>query len=255
MREKNCARSLVVSDGTPSSTCNTCIRHDGHCIQQDVISVWIRASYLRPTMIVWMVLSIIFIPLTESFKHEKNRSHIIVAYRTLNLTFYCYSNDTEKEFKVSLIKGINKEKTVCKGSFNSSHQPFQHQNCRITPTEHTITLYLWGLTENDTDIYFFVREEMYPPPYTIKTDNGTIIHVKEVVSTPVIQESQQSLLPMLATVICLAVYSTCISAALIYFVRKGKKTRILQSEYINVVPRRPKHHQPYAPPPMHSRVR
>ncbi|XP_053327393.1 T-cell-specific surface glycoprotein CD28 isoform X2 [Spea bombifrons] len=204
------------------------------------------------TMILWMALSISFILFTQSIDTERSNNYVVVDGK-INLTFHCNVSEAKEVFKVALKKGLSKKKTICEGSFNSSHLPFQHHNCWVTPTESSVTFSLWDLTENDTDIYYFHKEEMYPPPYTSNDDNGTIIRVKENVLPKSIPVQLLSPWPMLATVV-LAVYSTCITVAFFYVLKKERKTRISQSEYINVVPRWPKHHQQCIPAPKHSQA-
>ncbi|OCT61311.1 T-cell-specific surface glycoprotein CD28 [Xenopus laevis] len=210
-------------------------------------------------MCLWMAFVLTCITLTQctDISSETQQKAVHTAIKQINITF-AYNFKDNKEFRVSLLRGVNKSITVCSGSFNSSYQSFESNNnhsikCLGIPTESKITLYLSGLTENDTDIYFFRKEDMYPPPYTRYQDNGTVIHVKELVPTgeaPV----QKPLWPLVVIGV-LAAYSVAITAAFCYILKKERRTRVLQSEYINVVPRRPKCHQPYAPTPVHCRPR
>uniref|UniRef100_A0A8C5MN03 CD28 molecule n=1 Tax=Leptobrachium leishanense TaxID=445787 RepID=A0A8C5MN03_9ANUR len=194
-------------------------------------------------------------------KADKNIYYVFNGTVTLN--FHCDFSNAKLEYRVSLIKGVSKKNVVCHGSFNASHQPTQDNNCRIVPAKSNVTFYLTGLVENDTDIYYLHKEHMAPPPYVERFDNGTIVHVKAnglrpppPPPPPIIQDTEQSRWPMLAAVVVLAVYSFIITIALFYTLQKGRKTRILQSEYINVAPyRQPKHHQPYTPTPRHAQVR
>ncbi|OWK00061.1 CD28, partial [Cervus elaphus hippelaphus] len=87
-------------------------------------------------------------------------------------------------------------------------------NCTVKVGNETVTFYLQDLYVNQTDIYFCKLEVLYPPPYIDnEKSNGTIIHVKGNMKT--------------------------------------KRNRMLQSDYMNMTPRRPgptrRHYQPYAP--------
>ncbi|XP_068103034.1 T-cell-specific surface glycoprotein CD28 isoform X2 [Hyperolius riggenbachi] len=164
-----------------------------------------------------------------------------MVYDSINLTYHGDFKGPGKEFKVSLSRGINKSEVVCVGSFNSTQLPFEDNNCSVSPTASHVTFYLWGLNENNTDIYFFQKEVMYPPPYTNEWDNGIIVHVKEPAwSIPEKKVNVHFSLSLLITLCGFIVYSFIITTAFIYIVRKGKRTKIQQSEYINVVTRRPK---------------
>ncbi|NP_001091201.1 CD28 molecule L homeolog [Xenopus laevis] len=205
-----------------------------------------------------MAFILICITQCTGISSETQQQTVLIAIEQIDITFTSNFKDN-KEFRVSLFKGVKKSITVCSGSFNSSYQSFEsNSNQSIKglgiPTESKITLYLSGLTENDTDIYYFHKENMYPPPYTCYQDNGTVIHVKELVPTgkPTLP---QPILPLLVGIGVTVAYSVAITAAFCYVLKKGRRTRVLQSEYINVVPRRPKCHQPYAPTPAHCRPR
>ncbi|KAM4024382.1 T-cell-specific surface glycoprotein CD28-like [Anomaloglossus baeobatrachus] len=176
----------------------------------------------------------------------KNRCTFF-SHNSNTLTFYLNVNDTNKELRVSLFRGINKMSTVCDGFFNASQLPFDYNNCRIIPSASYVTFQLQSLHENDTDIYFFCKEVMYPPPYIFECDEGTIIHVKEYKQHKEIIEIQKPHLSVLIILGCIAAYSLIITASFIYILRKRRRTRIQQSEYINVVPRRPKNNKPYMP--------
>ncbi|KAG8432731.1 hypothetical protein GDO86_017100 [Hymenochirus boettgeri] len=189
---------------------------------------------------------------------ENQLKPVLKTFKTINLTFI--SNFTDKtEFQVSLLRGVKRSITFCKGSFNSSYQLFMFDDsyikCTGIPTESNITFQLSGLNENHTDIYFLKKEGMYPPPYTCHQDDSTVIHVKEEFFKANCSDPQ-SVWPLLVTIIVTGSYSVGITAALLcYILKKANKNRILQSEYINVVPRRPKSHQPYAQTPMYSQHR
>ncbi|XP_075034699.1 T-cell-specific surface glycoprotein CD28 isoform X2 [Mixophyes fleayi] len=211
-------------------------------------------------MVQWMILSVGLITLVQCIDSSPGKKgHIFSTRNNINITYYCDFNYTKKEFKVSLIRGINKSDIVCTGSFNETHLPFENNNCTVMPTASNVTFHLWGLNENNTDIYFFRKDVMYPPPYTYEYDEGTIIHIKETLcEKQVTKEIQKSSLSLWVALGGFVLYSIIITTAFLYILRKGRRTRIQQSEYINVVPRRPKNHKSYAPyatTPVHSRTR
>ncbi|XP_053546909.1 T-cell-specific surface glycoprotein CD28 isoform X2 [Bombina bombina] len=113
---------------------------------------------------------------------DGTNSSVLIAYKSISITFHGNFTDKKKEYHVALRRGVNNAKSVCMGSFNSSYQPFtitKDINCTVIPNATSVTFNLWGLTEAHTDIYYFYKEDMHPPPYTCSRDNGTIIHVKE----------------------------------------------------------------------------
>ncbi|XP_018409509.1 PREDICTED: T-cell-specific surface glycoprotein CD28 [Nanorana parkeri] len=191
-------------------------------------------------MVLWIILTIGLTTLVQCIDTLPTKHRFILyAPGNISLTFYKDFNNVDKEFKVSLSRGMNKSVTFCVGSFNYTQIPFEENNCRVTPAVDNVTFFLWDLTANHTDIYFFHKEVMYPPPYNHECDEGTFIHVKEPAcpkhETTIIQTT--SLSPLIALG-CFALYSLIITMAFLYIVRKGRRTRIQQSEYINVVPRR-----------------
>ncbi|XP_072274886.1 T-cell-specific surface glycoprotein CD28 [Pyxicephalus adspersus] len=193
-------------------------------------------------MVLWIILTIGLITLAQCIDNKPGKHRYILHDKdSINLTYYSDFNHTNKEFKVSLKRGINKSETVCVLSFNFTQKIFEDNNCQVTPGVNQVTFYLQGLTANNTDIYFFQKEVMYPPPYICDYDNGTIIHVKEPDCTTekpmVTNDTPWS--PIIALG-CFALYSIIITTAFFYMLQKGKSTRIQQSEYINVVPRRPR---------------
>uniref|UniRef100_A0A6I8PU10 Uncharacterized protein n=1 Tax=Xenopus tropicalis TaxID=8364 RepID=A0A6I8PU10_XENTR len=134
-------------------------------------------------MCLWMAFLLSCITVTEcTDSSETQQQVVLVAVKQIEITFPSNFKDN-KESRVSLLRGVKKSITVCSGSFNSSYQSFESNayqsiRCIGIPTENKITFHLSGLTENHTDIYFFRKEDMYPPPYTCYQDNGTVIHVK-----------------------------------------------------------------------------
>ncbi|XP_073501706.1 T-cell-specific surface glycoprotein CD28 [Phyllobates terribilis] len=175
----------------------------------------------------------------------KNRCTIFAHNN--RLIFYLNVNDTNKDFRVTLFRGINKTNRFCEGSFNASQLPSDSNKCRIIPSPNSVTIQLRNATEADTDIYFFYKEVMYPPPYICEHDEGTIIHVKEHKLHKEEIEIQKPHLSVLIVLGCIAAYSLIMTASFIYILRKRRRTRIQQSEYINVVPRRPRNNKPYMP--------
>ncbi|XP_056390996.1 T-cell-specific surface glycoprotein CD28 isoform X2 [Hyla sarda] len=202
--------------------------------------------------------------LHHSFNSSLLKNHCTFYTQDNNsLTFYHNFNASNKEFRVSLIRGINKKSIVCEGSFNASQSqlPFDYNNCKVIPSASQVTFHLWSINEEDTDIYFFCKEDMYPPPYICDCDEGTIIHVKEHKQHEKVKQPEKDIkyiqevpLSVLIVLGCIAAYSLIITTSFLYILRKKRRTRILQSEYINVVPRRPKNHMPsmpYATRPVH----
>ncbi|XP_069591476.1 T-cell-specific surface glycoprotein CD28 [Ranitomeya imitator] len=175
----------------------------------------------------------------------KNRCTI--SAHNNSLIFYLNVNDTNKNVRVSLFRGINKTIRFCEGSFNDSQLPSHCNKCRIIPSANYVTIQLQNVTEADTDIYFFYKEVMYPPPYICENDEGTIIHVKGHKVHEDGIEIQKPHLSVLLILGCIVAYSLIITTSLIYILRKRRRMRIQQSEYINVVPRRPKTNKPYMP--------
>ncbi|KAM4626728.1 T-cell-specific surface glycoprotein CD28 isoform 2-T2 [Discoglossus pictus] len=237
-----------------------------HAISAKPNGLWSHVCTLSFTMNLWIVLIPSYISLVRCTDGSSgnNRTSVLIAYKSISITYYSTFEGKTKEFRVLLRRGTNNARTVCEGSFNSSYQPFQCStdiSCTVIPTNTSVTFNLMGLTEAHTDIYYFFKNNMYPPPYTCSRDNGTVIHVKtdeHLLSEPVPPTKphvSQPSWPLLVMLIVSAVYSVFVTGALCYILRRGRKTRILQSEYINVVPRRPKHHHPYAPTPVHSRSR
>ncbi|XP_073489458.1 T-cell-specific surface glycoprotein CD28 [Aquarana catesbeiana] len=193
-------------------------------------------------MVLWIILTVGLVTSVQCKDTvPSTQGYILYAFPgNISLTFYRDVNDTNEEFKVSLNKGVNKAETVCVGFFNSTQITFDENNCRVTRVERNVTFYLWV---NNTDIYFFHKEKMYPPPYKSEWDNGTIIHIKEPTrNKPEIKKNLDPPLSLFIALGCFALYSIIITTAFLYIVRKGRRTRIQQSEYINVVPRRPRPH-------------
>ncbi|XP_075687635.1 T-cell-specific surface glycoprotein CD28 [Rhinoderma darwinii] len=176
----------------------------------------------------------------------KNR-YTFYAHNNNSLTYFHNFNGTSKEFRVSLFRGINKTSSVCEGSINATRLPFDCENCRVVPSASNVTFHLRSLHESDTDIYFFCKEVMYPPPYICECDEGTIVHVKEHILHKEVVEIRKLPLGLLITLGCMTAYGLIITTAFIYIMINRRRKRIQQSEYINVVPRRPKNHKPYIP--------
>ncbi|XP_006153139.2 T-cell-specific surface glycoprotein CD28 isoform X1 [Tupaia chinensis] len=163
-----------------------------------------------------------------------------------------------KEFRASLYKGVDSAMEVCVVSGNYSHQLQFHSNtgfhCDGKLSNETVTFSLWNLYVNQTDIYFCKIEVMYPPPYLDnEKSNGTIIHVKEKnnCSGPQLIEYSKPFWALTVASGILAFYGLLVTVALFAYWMKNKNNRLLQSDYMNMTPRRPgptrKHYQPYAP--------
>lgn len=187
-----------------------------------------------------------------TFYDHNNENNILTFYH--NFT----EEDGNKEYRVSLFRGINKTSRLCEGSFNATKLPFDSNNCRVIPSASQVTFHLQSLNDTDTDIYFFCKEDMYPPPYICECDEGTIIHVKELKLDKEVIEIQKMTLSGWIILGCIIPYSLIITILYVSMWRNRRRKRIQQSEYINVVPRRPKNHKPYIPyatDPVRDRIR
>nr|XP_020031232.1 T-cell-specific surface glycoprotein CD28 [Castor canadensis] len=186
------------------------------------------------------------------------QSPLLVVYdNEVNLSCKYTYNLFSKEFRASLYKGLDNAVEVCVVNGNFSHQLQFHSNtgfnCDGNLGNDTVTFYLRNLYVNQTDIYFCKIEVMYPPPYLDnEKSNGTIIHVKEKHHCPPHLSPESK--PFWALVVVggvLAFYGSLVTVALSIFWMKSKTTRLLQSDYMNMTPRRPgptrRHYQPYAP--------
>lgn len=187
------------------------------------------------------------------------QSPLLVVYNNaVNLTCKYTHNILSKEFRASLYKGVDSAVEVCVVNGNYTHR-FQFQSntgfhCDGKLGNETVTFYLRNLYVNQTDIYFCKIEVMYPPPYIgNQKSNGTIIHVKENPLCPNLSIDDSSKLFWALVVVggILTFYSLLITVAFCICWMESKKSRMLQSDYMNMTPRRPgptrKHYQPYAP--------
>ncbi|XP_037704594.1 LOW QUALITY PROTEIN: T-cell-specific surface glycoprotein CD28 [Choloepus didactylus] len=221
------------------------------------------------TMIFRLLLALHFFPSIEasavnSHDYQKTRilvkqSPRLVAYNNaVNISCKYNQHFFSKEFRASLYKGVDSAVEVCVVNGNYAHQlqfhSVQYSNCDGKLDNETVTFYLWNLDVNQTDIYFCKIEIIYPPPYIgNEKSNGTIIHVKEKHLCPTHQSSESSV-PFWVLVALFgggAVYSFVTTVCLCICWKKNRRSRILQSDYMNMTPRRPgptrKHYQPYAP--------
>ncbi|XP_051010491.1 T-cell-specific surface glycoprotein CD28 [Acomys russatus] len=160
-----------------------------------------------------------------------------------------------KEFKASLYKGVNSDVEVCAAKWNCSHQlPFNSSSafsCRGELKNNTVVFFLWNLHANHTDIYFCKIQIMYPPPYLgNEKSNGTVIHVKEKHVCQA-QASPRLFWTLVVVAGVLLFYGLLVTVALCVVWTNSKRNRLLQSDYMNMTPRRlgptRKHYQPYAP--------
>ncbi|KAM4869911.1 T-cell-specific surface glycoprotein CD28 [Urocitellus parryii] len=188
----------------------------------------------------------------------KQSPRLEVYNNEVNLSCKYTYNLFSKEFRASLYKGVDSAVEVCVVNGNFSHQLqfYSHTgfNCDGKLGNETVTFYLRNLYVNQTDIYFCKIEVMYPPPYLDnEKSNGTVIHVKENNICPGVP-SPESPKPFWTLVVLsgvLGIYSLLSTMLLCYLWTKRQRTRLLQSDYMNMTPRRPgptrKHYQPYAP--------
>ncbi|XP_037021875.1 T-cell-specific surface glycoprotein CD28 isoform X1 [Artibeus jamaicensis] len=212
-------------------------------------------------MILRLLLALNLFPSIQVSENKilvKQSPMLVVNNNAVNLSCKYTYNLFSKEFRASLYKGADSAVEVCVVNGNYSHQlQFQSKtgfNCDGKLGNETVTFYLWNLFVNQTDIYFCKIEVMYPPPYIDnEKSNGTIIHVKENRLCPAHQTPESSK-PFWALVVVdgiLALYSLLVTVALFTCWMKNKRNRILQSDYMNMTPRRPgptrRHYHPYAP--------
>lgn len=212
------------------------------------------------TMILRLLLALNFFPsiqVTENKILVKQSPILVVDNNEVNLSCKHTQNLIKKEFRASLYKGADSAVEVCVVNGNYSHQLQFHSNtgfnCDGKLGNETVTFYLWNLYVNQTDIYFCKIEVMYPPPYIDnEKSNGTIIHVKEKCLCPaLLSPDSKPFWPLVVIGGVLAFYSLLVTVVLFTFWMKSKRSRILQSDYMNMTPRRlgptRKHYQPYAP--------
>uniref|UniRef100_A0A8D1K9S4 T-cell-specific surface glycoprotein CD28 n=2 Tax=Sus scrofa TaxID=9823 RepID=A0A8D1K9S4_PIG len=182
---------------------------------------------------------------------------LVVNDNEVNLSCKYTYNLFSKEFRASLYKGADSAVEVCVVNVNYSRllqfKPNTGFNCDVKYGNETVTFYLRNLHVNQTDIYFCKIEVLYPPPYIDnEKSNGTIIHVKEKhCPAPRPPESSKIFWVLVVVNGVVAFYSLVVTLALFFYWMKSKRTRMLQSDYMNMTPRRlgptRKHYQPYAP--------
>ncbi|XP_028924817.1 T-cell-specific surface glycoprotein CD28 [Ornithorhynchus anatinus] len=211
-------------------------------------------------MIVKVLFTLGFFPLVEVTEVKilvKQPPLLVATNNEVNLVCNYIYNGSRTEFRASLQKGVDSAVETCSLYGNVSHQensPSNKEfNCHGIFNETTMTFHLWDLLVNQTDIYFCKIEVMYPPPYYHNDkSNGTIIHVKEKLKCPDMNhQPPKPFWAIVAVVGALAFYSMLITVAFCNCWLRTKKNRILQSDYMNMTPRRPgptkKQYQPYAP--------
>ncbi|XP_040297421.1 T-cell-specific surface glycoprotein CD28-like [Bufo bufo] len=182
------------------------------------------------------------------YTFEAHNNNSITFYHNINETSNCHNfYNTSCEFRVLLYGGINKTRRFFEGSFNTTLLPIVYNGCQAIPSATQVIFHLPSLRENDTDIYFFCMEVAYPPPYICKCDEGSIIQVKGIFTKKEVVEIQNLPLSLLIILGCLTAYSLIITTSFVYIMRNKRRMQIQQSEYINVVPRRPKNHKPCVP--------
>ncbi|XP_006194333.1 T-cell-specific surface glycoprotein CD28 [Camelus dromedarius] len=226
-------------------------------LREEGLEPWPTVS----TMILRLLLALNFFPsiqVTENKILVKQSPMLVVNNNEVNLSCKYTYNLFSKEFRASLYKGADSAVEVCVVSGNYSYQLQFHSstgfNCNGKLGNETVTFYLRDLYVNQTDIYFCKIEVMYPPPYIDnEKSNGTIIHVKEkhLCPAPWSPESSKPFWALVVVASILAFYSLLASVALCNCWLKSKRNRMLQSDYMNMTPRRPgptrRHYQPYAP--------
>ncbi|XP_008844474.1 T-cell-specific surface glycoprotein CD28 [Nannospalax galili] len=202
-----------------------------------------------------LLLALNFFPSIQVAENKilvKQLPMLVAHNNEVNLSCNYTYNLLSKEFRASLYKGVNSDVEVCNVSGNFSHQLQFHSNmgfnCDGNLDNETVTFYLRNLHVNQTDIYFCKIEVMYPPPYIgNEKSNGTIIHVKEEHHCL----AAELFWALVVVGGLLALYSFLVTLALSIFWTKSRRNRLLQSDYMNMTPRRlgptRKHYQPYAP--------
>ncbi|EHB18254.1 T-cell-specific surface glycoprotein CD28 [Heterocephalus glaber] len=208
-----------------------------------------------------LLLVLNFIPSIQVAENKilvKQSPMLVVYDNEVNLSCKYTYNLFSKEFRASLYKGVDSAVEVCVVNGNFSHPLQFHSNtgfnCDGNFDNETVTFYLRNLFVNQTDIYFCKIEVMYPPPYLDEKSNGTIIHVIERHHPhPCVRLCPESK-PFWTVVVVggvVAFYSVVVTMAFYLYWIKSKRTRLLQSDYMNMTPRRlgptRRHYQPYAP--------
>ncbi|XP_019061859.2 T-cell-specific surface glycoprotein CD28 [Fukomys damarensis] len=208
-----------------------------------------------------LLLALNFIPSIQVAENKilvKQSPMLVVYDNEVNLSCKYTYNLFSKEFRASLYKGVDSAVEVCVVNGNFSHPLQFHSNtgfnCDGNFDNETVTFYLRNLFVNQTDIYFCKIEVMYPPPYLDEKSNGTIIHVIERHHPhPCVRLCSESK-PFWTVVVVGGVvtfYSVVVTMAFYLYWIKSKRTRLLQSDYMNMTPRRlgptRRHYQPYAP--------
>lgn len=226
-------------------------------LREEGLQLWPATS----TMILRLLLALNFFPsiLVAENKILVKQSPMLVVYNNaVNLSCKYTYNLFSKEFRASLYKGADSAVEVCVVNGNYSHQlkfrPKPGFNCDGKLGNETVTFHLWNLFVNQTDIYFCKIEVMYPPPYIDnEKSNGTIIHVKENHHCPAhgTSESSKPFWVLVVAVGVLALYSLLVTVVLFTYWMRSKRNRVLQSDYLNMTPRRlgptRRHYHPYAP--------
>ncbi|XP_031223551.1 T-cell-specific surface glycoprotein CD28 [Mastomys coucha] len=195
------------------------------------------------------------VQVTENKILVKQSPLLVVDSNEVSLSCRYSYNLLAKEFRASLYKGVNSDVEVCVGNGNFSYQPqFRPNvgfNCDGDFDNETVTFRLWNLHVNHTDIYFCKIEVMYPPPYLDnEKSNGTIIHIKEKHLCHA-QASSKLFWALVVAAGVLFCYGLLVTVALCITWTNSRRNRLLQSDYMNMTPRRlgptRKHYQPYAP--------
>lgn len=205
--------------------------------------------------LLFLALSFSSVQATENKILVKQSPMLVVDNSDVTLSCRYSHNLLLKEFRASLHKGVNSDVEVCVAIGNLSSQLQLHSNvgftCDGNLDNETVTFYLRNLHVNQTDIYFCRVEVMYPPPYLDnEKSNGTIIHVKEKHLCPD-QTAPRLFWALVGAAGVLFCYGLLVTVALYIIWTNSRRNRLLQSDYMNMTPRRlgptRKHYQPYAP--------
>lgn len=86
-----------------------------------------------------------------------------------------------KEIQVSLYKGLHGHERICGVFVNLSEPYFTTDgtvNCRGNISSGRVDMIITGLRGEDTDIYRYEIDILFPPPYRTLVGNGTVVYIQ-----------------------------------------------------------------------------